>query len=99
MHLPMSMQLPNPAAYNLLSVTRNSTDLLTVVHNSGGTKTFLLLLCIIVCFSVYTQRLTEMLQVVAGPIIQTLEEEVGINKSTLIKLDQEKKQLLSKLAS
>lgn len=61
----------------------NSTDLLTVVHNSG----------------VYTQRLTEMLQVVAGPIIQTLEEEVGINKSTLIKLDQEKKQLLSKLAS
>ena len=71
------------------------------MHNSGGTETFLLLCINIngVCFSVYTQRLAEMLQVVAGPIIQTLEEEVDVNKSTLMKLDQEKKQLLSKLAS
>lgn len=46
---------------------------------------------------VYTQRLTEMLQVVAGPMIQVLEEEIERNRRTVIQLDQEKKRLLTLL--
>jgi hypothetical protein len=38
-----------------------------------------------------------MLQVVAGPIIQTLEEEVERNKRTLQALETEKQELLSQL--
>lgn len=41
----------------------------------------------------YTQRLTEMLQVVAGPIIQALEEEIALNTRSLIELDLEKNKL------
>lgn len=47
--------------------------------------------------TVYTQRLTELLQVVAGPMIQVLEEEIELNKRTLIELEEEKKQLLTAL--
>lgn len=60
---------------------QNCTDLLMLVHNSG----------------VYTQRLTEMMQVIAGPIIQVLEEEVEGNRRKLIELNQEKKKLSSQL--
>ena len=52
------------------------------------------ILCNIV---VYTQSLTQMLQVVAGPMMQVLEEEIQSNKRTLSKLDKEKKELLSML--
>ena len=40
-----------------------------------------------------------MLQVVAGPIIQTLEEEVERNKRTLLKLNREKSKLLNELVT
>ena len=38
-----------------------------------------------------------MMQVVAGPIIQTLEEEVQQNRRTLQELDKEKQELVSQL--
>jgi len=38
-----------------------------------------------------------MLQVIAGPMIQVLEEEIERNKKTLQELDQEKNQLLRTL--
>lgn len=38
-----------------------------------------------------------MMQVVAGPIIQVMEEEIELNKKTLMHLEQEKKQLMAAL--
>ena len=38
-----------------------------------------------------------MLQVIAGPIIQVLEEEIESNKRTLTKLEKEKEDLLTKV--
>ncbi len=46
---------------------------------------------------VYTQSLTQMLQVVAGPIMQVLEEEIETNQRSFKKMDSEKKELLALL--
>lgn len=51
----------------------------------------------ITCVTVYTQRLTELMQVVAGPMIQVLEEEMELNTRMLAELKEEKKQLISTL--
>lgn len=44
--------------------------------------------------AVYTQSLTEILQVVAGPMMQVLEEELKLSKRAL-KLAQERIQFLA----
>ena len=43
--------------------------------------------------TVYTQSLGHILEVVCGPIMQLLEEEVQRNKATIQKLKREKEQL------
>ena len=48
-------------------------------------------LCSVV--AVYTQSLSHILEVVCGPIMQLLEEEVQRNKATIQKLKQQKEQL------
>ena len=75
-------------------LSRDSTDLLAAIHNSGGMNYHSTEeMSFIVVIAVYTQRLTEMLQVLAGPIIQALEEEIALNTKTLIELDLEKNKL------
>ena len=46
---------------------------------------------------VYTQRLTELLQVVAAPLMQVMEEEIQVAKKHLAELNSEKEQLIAAL--
>ncbi len=49
-------------------------------------------------FPVYTQTLSHILQVVCGPLMQLLEEEIERNKTALQRLASEKEQLQTVLS-
>lgn len=49
------------------------------------------------CHVVYSQRLTHIQQVVSGPVMQTLEDELMRTEATLTQLQEKKSQLKAKL--
>lgn len=49
----------------------------------------------IICYNilVYMQNLSQLLQVVGGPLVQLIEELIQYNKRTILQLHEEKRQL------
>ncbi|XP_013415313.1 lys-63-specific deubiquitinase BRCC36 [Lingula anatina] len=63
------------------TLTIDNLDLLTKIHNSA----------------VYTKSLCRIMDVMSGPLIQTLEAQLERNKTKIIQLQNEKESLLQKL--
>uniref|UniRef100_A0A673LRS0 BRCA1/BRCA2-containing complex, subunit 3 n=1 Tax=Sinocyclocheilus rhinocerous TaxID=307959 RepID=A0A673LRS0_9TELE len=56
-------------------------------------------ICMYVCFSVFTKNLCSQMSAISGPLLQWLEDRLEQNKQSIIKLQKEKEQLTQELAS
>lgn len=89
----------NYAVFSLIVLppSSNQKDLLALVHNSGGMTIIILYCSPPPFFTVYSQSLTHTLQVVATPLMKTMERELETNTKTIQELKLKKEKLLETL--
>ena len=75
------------------TIYRHCEDELMLVHNGAGKIQYISYNIICYIILVYMQNLSQLLQVVGGPLVQLIEELIHYNKRTILQLQEEKREL------